>query len=108
MLGRETATLREIVQILRETYCGPIGVEFMHIQDPDQKSWIQRRVEGAPWRTRFDAAGKRTILQQLTEAEGFEAFCQKRYVTTKRFGLEGGEVTIPALHAIIETRRRRA
>ena len=103
VLGRETATLREIVTILRETYCGPIGVEFMHIQDPDQKSWIQRRVEGAPWRTAFDARAKRAILTQLTEAEGFEAFCQKRYVTTKRFGLEGGEVTIPALHAIIET-----
>jgi 2-oxoglutarate dehydrogenase E1 component len=95
--------LREIMQILRQTYCGPIGVEFMHIQDPEQKSWIQRRVEGAPWRTAFDARAKRTILAQLTEAEGFEAFCQKRYVTTKRFGLEGGEVTIPALHAIIET-----
>ena len=51
VLGRETATLREIMQILRDTYCGSIGVEFMHIQDPDQKSWIQRRVEGAPWRT---------------------------------------------------------
>src|SRR3984957_1226551 len=103
VLGRETATLREIVTILRETYCGSIGVEFMHIQDPEQKSWIQRKVEGAPWRTAFDATAKRTILTQLTEAEGFEAFCQKRYVTTKRFGLEGGEVTIPAIHAIIET-----
>jgi 2-oxoglutarate dehydrogenase E1 component len=102
VLGRETATLREIRTILRETYCGSIGVEFMHIQDPDQKSWIQRRVEGAPWRTAFDAKAKRAILIQLTEAEGFEAFCQKRYVTTKRFGLEGGESSIPALHAIIE------
>jgi 2-oxoglutarate dehydrogenase E1 component len=103
VLGRETATLREIMQILRDTYCGSIGVEFMHIQDPEQKSWIQRRVEGAPWRTAFGAKDKRTILKQLTEAEGFEVFCQKRYVTTKRFGLEGGEVTIPALHALIET-----
>ena len=103
VLGRDTATLREIVTILRETYCGPIGVEFMHIQDPEQKAWIQRKVEGAPWRTVFDPSAKRTILTQLTEAEGFEAFCQKRYVTTKRFGLEGGEVTIPAIHAVIET-----
>jgi 2-oxoglutarate dehydrogenase E1 component len=103
VLGRETATLREIQTILRETYCGSIGVEFMHIQDPEQKAWIQRKVEGAPWRTAFDATAKRSILTQLTEAEGFEAFCQKRYVTTKRFGLEGGEVTIPAIHAIIET-----
>ncbi len=103
VLGRESATLREIMTILRETYCGSIAVEFMHIQDPDQKSWIQRRVEGAPWRTGFDRTAKRKILKQLTEAEGFEMFCQKRYVTTKRFGLEGGEVTIPAVHAIIET-----
>ena len=56
VLGRESATLREIVQILRDTYCGSIAVEFMHIQDPDQKAWIQREVEGAPWRTAFDAA----------------------------------------------------
>ena len=58
VLGRETATLREIMQILRDTYCGPIGVEFMHIQDPDQKSWIQRKVEGAPWHTAFDVTGE--------------------------------------------------
>ena len=103
VLGRETATLREIVEILRRSYCGPIGVEFMHIQDPDQKAWIQRRIEGAPWLSAFNADEKRTILGQLTEAEGFESFCQKRYVGTKRFGLEGGEVTIPALHAIIES-----
>src|SRR5271166_5911611 len=102
VLGRETATLREILQILRATYCGPIGVEFMHIQDPDQKSWIQRRIEGAPWHSALSADEKRTVLRHLTEAEGFEAFCQKRYVTTKRFGLEGGEVTIPAMHAMIE------
>ena len=103
VLGRETATIREIMGIIRASYCGPIGVEFMHIQDPGQKNWIQRRIEGAPWMGGFDPAAKRTILAQLTEAEGFEAFCQKRYVGTKRFGLEGGEVTIPALHAIIDT-----
>ena len=103
VLGRETATLRQIMQILRQSYCGPIGVEFMHIQDPGQKSWIQRKVEGAPWNTDLNADEKRTVLRQLTEAEGFEAFCQKRYVTTKRFGLEGGEITIPSLHAMIET-----
>ncbi|HTZ71125.1 MAG TPA: thiamine pyrophosphate-dependent enzyme, partial [Acetobacteraceae bacterium] len=103
VLGRETATLREIIKVLRQSYCGPIGVEFMHIQDPEQKSWIQRRIEGAPWVNAFDAKAKREILQQITEAEAFEAFCQKRYVGTKRFGLEGGEVTIPAMHTILET-----
>src|SRR5581483_5018114 len=82
VLGRETATIREILAILRESYCGPVGVEFMHIQDPDQKSWIQRRIEGAPWRSFASAKMKRAILKQLTEAEGFEAFCQKRFVTT--------------------------
>jgi 2-oxoglutarate dehydrogenase E1 component len=103
VLGREQASLREIVAVLRASYCGPIGVEFMHIQDPDQKAWIQQRIEGAPWVSAFSADEKRTILGQLTDAEGFEAFCQKRYVGTKRFGLEGGEVTIPAMHAIIES-----
>jgi 2-oxoglutarate dehydrogenase E1 component len=103
VVGKETATLREIITILRETYCGPIGAEFMHIQDPDQKAWIQRKLEGAPWRREFDAARKQQILRELTEAEGFETFCQKRFVGTKRFGLEGGESMIPSLHAIIET-----
>ncbi|MGH7189358.1 MAG: 2-oxoglutarate dehydrogenase E1 subunit family protein, partial [Acetobacteraceae bacterium] len=102
VLGRETASLREILGVLRATYCGPIGVEFMHIQNPEQKSWIQRNVEGAPWVGAFDAVARRTILGQLTEAEGFESFCAKRFVGTKRFGLEGGEASIPALHAVIE------
>jgi 2-oxoglutarate dehydrogenase E1 component len=102
VLGKEHATLREILAICRASYCGSIGVEFMHIQDPDQKSWIQRRIEGAPWLTAFDGAAKRTILQELTEAEGFEAFCAKKYATTKRFGLEGGESTIPAIQQAIE------
>ena len=103
VLGLESATIRQIMATIRASYCGPIGVEFMHIQNPEQKAWIQRRIEGAPWTTQFDPAAKRTILEHLTEAEGFETFCQKRFVGTKRFGLEGGEVTIPALHAIIET-----
>ncbi|MBC9179298.1 2-oxoglutarate dehydrogenase E1 component [Pseudoroseomonas ludipueritiae] len=103
VLGKEQATLREIIAICRASYCGSIGVEFMHIQDPEQKSWIQQKVEGAPWARAFDAGAKRKILQQLTEAEGFEAFCARKYVGTKRFGLEGGEVTIPAVQTVIET-----
>jgi 2-oxoglutarate dehydrogenase E1 component len=103
VLGKETATLREIMAICRASYCGPIGVEFMHIQDPDQKSWIQRRIEGAPWLTAFDVATKTELLADLTKAEGFEAFCARKFVGTKRFGLEGGESTIPALEAVIET-----
>ena len=103
VLGKDTAALREIIAICRASYCGPIGVEFMHIQDPDQKAWIQRRIEGAPWRSAFDKEAKRAILSELTEAEGFEAFCARKYVGTKRFGLEGGDSTIPALEAVIET-----
>ena len=59
VLGLEVATPRQILEVLRASYCGPVGVEFMHIQDPDQKAWIQRRMEGAPWRGHFDAPGKR-------------------------------------------------
>ena len=103
VLGRETATIREILAILRASYCGLIGVEFMHIQDPAQKAWVQQRIEGAPWLTAFGPDQKTKILRQLTEADSFETFCQRRFVGTKRFGLEGGESTIPALHAIIET-----
>ncbi|MFN7307664.1 MAG: thiamine pyrophosphate-dependent enzyme, partial [Acetobacteraceae bacterium] len=103
VLGKETANLRESLAICRASYCGSIGVEFMHIQDPDQKSWIQRRIEGAPWVGAFDNTQKNQILQQLTEAEGFEAFCARKFVGTKRFGLEGGETTIPAVQAAIET-----
>jgi 2-oxoglutarate dehydrogenase E1 component len=106
MLGRESATIREILEILKASYCGSIGIEFMHIQDTLQKDWLQRRIEGAPWRHQIDAASKKQLLQELTEAEAFEAFCQKRYVGTKRFGLEGGESTIPALHAMIRTGAR--
>ena len=106
VLGLETATIRQIVERVRATYCGPIGVEFMHIQDPGQKSWIQQRIEGAPWLGLYSPAEKEQILTQLTEAEGFEAFCAKKYVGTKRFGLEGGETTIPAVQTCIETAAR--
>ena len=101
LLGVEVAPVRDIIAAVRAGYCGPIGAEFMHIQDPAQREWIQGRIEGQSWRTSFQAPQRQAILHQLDEAEGFEAFCQKRYVGTKRFGLEGGEVAIPALHAII-------
>jgi 2-oxoglutarate dehydrogenase E1 component len=103
VLGLDNPTLREIIRVCRATYCGSLAVEFMHIQDPDQKSWIQRRVEGAPWVSSFGPDEKIKALRQLTEAEGFESYCAKKYPGTKRFGLEGGESTIPALHTIITT-----
>jgi len=102
VLGMETATLRQILDALERTYCNLIGVEFMHMQDPDQKAWIQQRIEEPRNQTEFTDLGKRTILERLTEAETFEQFLEKRYVGTKRFGLEGGETLIPAMEQIIK------
>src|SRR5690606_6142686 len=79
VLGLETPTLRQIVQVLRETYCGNIGVEYMHIQDPDQKQWIQERIEGIRNQTQFTDKGKRAILERLTAAETFERFLDRKY-----------------------------
>jgi 2-oxoglutarate dehydrogenase E1 component len=101
VLGLEKATLRRIVEILRQTYSSRIGVEFMHIQDPDQKAWIQARMEGSHNLLRPSAEEKRELLEQLVEAEGFERFLHVKYPGTKRFGLDGGESTVPALEAII-------
>src|ERR671918_925686 len=101
VLGLDKATLRRIVEILRQTYSSRIGVEFMHIQDPDQKAWIQARMEGSHNLLRPSAEEKRELLEQLVEAEGFERFLHVKYPGTKRFGLDGGESTVPALEAII-------
>jgi 2-oxoglutarate dehydrogenase E1 component len=101
VLGLEKATLREIVRILRQTYSAKIGVEFMHIQDPEQKAWIQAVMEGSHNLLRPSAEGKRELLEQLTAAEGFERFLHVKFPGTKRFGLDGGESTVPALEAII-------
>ncbi|HEM45981.1 MAG TPA: 2-oxoglutarate dehydrogenase E1 component, partial [Alphaproteobacteria bacterium] len=102
VLGLETATLREIVSILNATYCGSIGVEFMHIQEPEEKAWIQERIENIRNQTQFTRRGKVTILERLTEAQEFEIFLDKKYTGTKRFGLDGGESTVPALEQILK------
>jgi len=102
VLGHEFATLREIVSQLRNTYCGRIGVEFMHIQEPAQKSWIQERIENVENRTEFTIPGKRAILERLAAAEVFEKFLDKKYTGTKRFGLDGAETMIPALEQIVK------
>ncbi len=103
VLGFETATLRQIMEALRQIYCGSIGVEFMHIQDPDQKRWIQQRIENRELnRTDFTVPGKRAILERLTAAETFERFLDKKYTGTKRFGLDGAEAMIPALEQILK------
>jgi 2-oxoglutarate dehydrogenase E1 component len=102
VLGLEFGTLRQIVAILRRTYCQTLGVEFMHISDPRQKAWIQERIEGADKEITFTREGKRAILNKLVEAEGFEKFCDVKFTGTKRFGLDGGEAMIPALEQIIK------
>ena len=102
VLGLEFASIREIVVILRRTYCQTLGVEFMHISDPAQKAWIQERIEGRDKEITFTREGKRAILNKLVEAEGFEKFCDLKFTGTKRFGLDGGELMIPALEQIIK------
>ena len=102
VLGLEVATAREIVEILKRTYCGTFAVEFMHITDPEQKSWIQQRIEGKDKEIQFTKNGKEAIMKKLIEAEGFEKFLHVKYTGTKRFGLDGGEAMVPALEQIIK------
>jgi len=102
VLGLTMATLREIMDILHKTYCRHIGVEYMHISDPEQKRWIQDRIEGPDREVSFTPEGKLAILNKLIEGEDFERFLDKKYTGTKRFGLEGGESVIPALEQIIK------
>ena len=102
VLGLEVATLRQIIDICKATYCGTIGVEFMHIQDPDRKGWIQARIEGGRNHTDFTVRGKKAILERLTAAEAFEQFLDKKFTGTKRFGIDGGESIIPALEQILK------
>ncbi|MFO1014758.1 MAG: 2-oxoglutarate dehydrogenase E1 component [Caulobacteraceae bacterium] len=102
VLGLETSTLREILQILRRTYCGNVGVQYMHISDPREKAWLQQRIEGRDKEIQFSREGKIAILKKLIESEGFERFLHKRFPGTKRFGLDGGEAMVPALEQIIK------
>ncbi|MFI4934421.1 MAG: 2-oxoglutarate dehydrogenase E1 component [Caulobacterales bacterium] len=102
VLGLETSTVREILSILRRTYCGNVGVQYMHITDPTEKGWLQQRIEGRDKEITFTKEGKIAILKKLIEAEGFEKFLHKRFPGTKRFGLDGAEATVPALEQIIK------
>ncbi|MEE4211777.1 MAG: 2-oxoglutarate dehydrogenase E1 component [Parvularcula sp.] len=102
VLGLETGNLRTILEILRRTYCGTFAIEFMHITDPDQKQWLQSRIEGMDKEIKFTPEGKKAILSKLTEAEGFENFLHVKYQGTKRFGIDGGEAMVPALEQIIK------
>jgi len=103
VLGLDTATVREIVSLLKRTYCSNFGVEFMHINDPEEKSWIQHKIEGRDKEIHFSNRGKIAILNKLIEAVQFERFLGKKFTGTKRFGLDGGEGMVPALEGIMKT-----
>jgi 2-oxoglutarate dehydrogenase E1 component len=105
-LGLESATLREILAVLRRDYCGSIGLEFMHMQNPVERTWIQDHLEGPQHRGEIRPKGKLAILDRLTVAERFEQFLDKKYKGTKRFGLDGGEVVIAALEMIVRSAAR--
>ncbi|MDP9127831.1 MAG: 2-oxoglutarate dehydrogenase E1 component, partial [Pseudomonadota bacterium] len=100
-LGFHEASMRQIMERLRATYCGSIGFEYLHIQDPEHVAWLQKQIEGNESRQPYTPAAKRQILQRLTAGESFEKFLATKFVGVKRFGLEGGEAMIPALDAAI-------
>ncbi|MAN45592.1 MAG: 2-oxoglutarate dehydrogenase E1 component [Hyphomonas sp.] len=101
-LGLDYASVIEMLDILKRTYCSTLGIEFMHISDPEEKAWLQERIEGPDKGVAFTQQGKKAILAKLIEAETFERFLHKRYPGTKRFGLDGGEAAVPALEQIIK------
>jgi 2-oxoglutarate dehydrogenase E1 component len=102
VLGFEQATVREIVRMLQQTYCGHIGFEYMHINEVEERRFIQARIEGEEETVQFTPEGKQSILTKVIHAEQWEKFLAKKYVGTKRFGLDGGEGAVPALEAVIK------
>ncbi|MFD8431923.1 multifunctional oxoglutarate decarboxylase/oxoglutarate dehydrogenase thiamine pyrophosphate-binding subunit/dihydrolipoyllysine-residue succinyltransferase subunit [Streptomyces coelicoflavus] len=99
--GKSLMKLRDILGVLRDSYCRTTGVEFMHIQDPKQRKWIQDRIERS--HTKPEREEQLRILRRLNAAEAFETFLQTKYVGQKRFSLEGGESVIPLLDAVIDS-----
>ncbi|MCY3879994.1 MAG: 2-oxoglutarate dehydrogenase E1 component [Rhodobacteraceae bacterium] len=102
VLGFTMASMREILAMVRRTYCGTFALQYMHISDPGQSSWLKERIEGYGKEIKFTQDGRRAILNKLVQAEGFEKFLQAKYTGTKRFGLDGGESIIPAMEQIIK------
>ena len=100
--GIERATPREILAILRRNYCGNVGIEYMHIGDVEERRFLQARMEGKDAEISFTPEGKKAILNKVIQAEQWEKFLGRKYVGTKRFGLDGGESMIPALEAVIK------
>ena len=101
-LGLETAALKEIIQVLNKTYASSIGVEFLHIQSVEQKQWVQERIEEVHNKTNFTTQGKKAIFQRLVESELFEQYLDKKFLGTKRYGVEGGESMIPGIEQIVK------
>ena len=106
VLGFQRATLRQIREAVRRTYCGNIGVEFMHIQSPEEKSWIQRKFEGTRSDAELSADQKRRLLSEISRSEGFEKFLSVKFPGSKRFSLEGAESVIAAMETIIRAAAR--
>ncbi len=102
VLGLETATMRQIIELVRRTYCGTFALQYMHISNPDEAGWLKERIEGFGNEIAFTQNGRKAILNKLVEAEGFEKFLHVKYMGTKRFGLDGGESLIPAMEQIIK------
>ncbi len=103
VLGFQRATLRQILEAARKTYCGTIGVEFMHIQSPEEKAWLQRKMEGTRADAELGPEEKKRVLSEIYRSEGFERFLSVKYPGSKRFSLEGAESTIAAMETIIRT-----
>src|SRR6476469_6547023 len=101
-LGFEQATVREIVAVLQRNYCGHVGLEYMHINEVEERRFLQERMEGKDAEIHFTPEGKRSILTKVIHAEQWEKFLARKYVGTKRFGLDGGEGAVPALEAVIK------
>jgi 2-oxoglutarate dehydrogenase E1 component len=100
--NKKYSNINEILTFLNNTYCGPIGYEYMHISNPEERIWLRRRIEEDENEIKFTKNGKEAILNKLIQAEGFEKFLATKYVGTKRFGLDGAESLIPALEQIIK------
>jgi 2-oxoglutarate dehydrogenase E1 component len=102
VLGLQLASMRQIVEIVKRTYCGTFALQYMHISDPAEAGWLKERIEGLGKEIQFTREGRKAILNKMVEAEGFEKFLHVKYMGTKRFGLDGGESLIPAMEQIIK------
>ncbi len=102
VLGLEEASMNQISQIVKKTYCGTFALQYMHISNAEESAWLKERIEGLGKEIEFTQKGRKAILNKLIEAEGFEKFLHIKYMGTKRFGLDGAEAVIPAMEQIIK------